>query len=80
MGLHPDYRSQGIGRRLLNAVIDSCWAYGYTRIELEVFSDNIIAAHMYRQAGFHLEGLKKFAYFLDGKYRDLIMMALLRQE
>lgn len=40
IGVHPDYRSQGIGERLLVACIAKARTQGITRIELETRIDN----------------------------------------
>jgi ribosomal protein S18 acetylase RimI-like enzyme len=77
MGLLPDYRRQGIGRRLALAAISAARAAGIERIELEVFATNIGAIRLYEELGFLREGVKHQARKLDGGYDDNILMALL---
>lgn len=80
MGIHPDYRSQGLGRRLLAACIDKAWARGLTRIELEARADNERAIALYERFGFKHEALKAQAMRFDGVYFDTVLMRLLRSE
>ena len=77
MGVHPDYRGQGLGARLLAACIDKAWAKGLTRIELEARADNHVAIALYRKFGFEHEALKARAMRFDGVYHDAVQMRLL---
>lgn len=79
IGVLPDYRGQGIGRRLISATIEDSFARGMTRIELEVFASNERSIQLYRKCGFVEEGRKRKARFIDGAYDDFIVMALLRE-
>jgi ribosomal protein S18 acetylase RimI-like enzyme len=78
MGLLPDYRGKGLGRRLLDECLDLA-ASGrvLTRIELEVRVDNERAARAYRAAGFQIEGRKLRRMQVDGQYFDTFVMAKL---
>ncbi|MDR1859363.1 MAG: GNAT family N-acetyltransferase [Bacteroidales bacterium] len=48
----PEFRRQGVGRFLLDALSDFCRQNGYCRISLEVRTDNSKAQALYRAAGF----------------------------
>jgi len=76
MGVHPDYRGLGIGERLINRCIQAAREIGLERIELEVFASNLPAIKLYEKIGFSVEGVKKKARKIDGKYDDIIEMAL----
>ena len=78
MGVHPGYRGQGLGTRLLRACIDKAWRKGITRIELEARSDNRRAIALYEKVGFEREALKSRALCFDGVYHDAVQMRLLR--
>lgn len=78
MGVLRDYRHQGIGSELLDAVIAHAWRCGLKRLELEVFSNNSVAIAMYRRRGFALEGTKRAARCIDGRYYDVEVMAHVR--
>ena len=45
VGLLPQWREQGLGRRLIQAAVDAASREGVTRIELEVFASNSRAVH-----------------------------------
>jgi ribosomal protein S18 acetylase RimI-like enzyme len=77
MGLLPPFRGQGIGRRLLQQTVDAARAKGLTRVELTVREDNASAIALYKRMGFVAEGLQRNAFRVDGRYENLIMMALL---
>jgi RimJ/RimL family protein N-acetyltransferase len=77
MGIIAGFRGQGIGRRLLEAVIEHCWRAGLMRIELEVFVDNAPAIALYEKLGFQYEGRLRKARLIDGDYKDVFHMALL---
>jgi ribosomal protein S18 acetylase RimI-like enzyme len=80
MGVHPDYRRQGLGRRLLTACIEQAWARGLTRIELEARADNRAAIALYERLGFRIEAVKSHAMRFDDHYFDAVQMSLLRGE
>lgn len=80
MGVHPAYRGQGLGRRLLEACMAKAWAKGITRIQLEARADNRPAIALYEKLGFRHEALKRQAMRFDGVYHDAVQMALLRDE
>lgn len=76
MGVLPDYRGAGLGRRLLTNTLDAARAIGIERVELEVFASNASAIALYRRMGFTVEGTKRRARKLDGDYDDDVIMAL----
>ena len=77
MGVIPEYRGKGIGRRLIEMTLSAARAKGLTRIDLQVREDNTPAFSLYRRLGFVVEGVKRKAYCVDGSYFNLVSMALL---
>ena len=77
MGLLPDYRQRGLGRRLVAQAVRAARDAGIERVELEVFASNERAIAFYRASGFVTEGIKRRARKLDGLYDDNVFMALL---
>jgi ribosomal protein S18 acetylase RimI-like enzyme len=77
MGVQKDYRRKGIGRKLLLTTINKAKIYGLERIELDVYDSNKPAVNLYKEMGFIIEGIKKKGRKLDGKYDDVLYMALL---
>jgi RimJ/RimL family protein N-acetyltransferase len=49
------------------------------RIWLRVFADNVRAIRAYEKAGLVHEGVQRRACFINGRWRDLVMMAILRE-
>ncbi|MFN8455800.1 MAG: GNAT family N-acetyltransferase [Anaerolineae bacterium] len=80
MSVHDDYQNQGIGSKLMAAVIDLAenWL-NLTRLELTVYIDNPRAVHLYEKYGFVVEGtLRKYA-LRAGEYVDAYTMARIRE-
>jgi len=77
MGLLPDWRGQGIGRRLIDAAVAAAWRRGFKRIELTVYASNAAALRLYGSVGFVEEGRLRAAAYIDDAFVDVIPMALL---
>ena len=76
MGVRLEWRRQGIGRRMLGGCLSLARNAGIEKVELEVFSDNIAAVRLYDSFGFRQEGLKVRGRKLEGRYQDLVLMAV----
>jgi ribosomal protein S18 acetylase RimI-like enzyme len=50
--VHPDFRGQGIGRRLMAAVEEHARTLGCCKVTLEVRADNLTAQRLYETCGF----------------------------
>jgi len=76
MMVHDGYHNQGIGSRLLEAVIDLAenWL-NLKRLELTVNTDNSSAIHLYEKFGFVIEGTLRKNAFRAGAYIDGYAMA-----
>jgi RimJ/RimL family protein N-acetyltransferase len=69
---------KGYGSEASKAVIDfSIEVVKLHRITLEVVDFNTRAQRIYAKLGFHQEGLLRDAWFWDGEWSDVILMALL---
>ena len=80
IGMLPEVRGRGLGRRLMQAALTAARERGMERIELEVFASNTRAIALYERLGFVREGLKRRVRKLDGRYDDDVLMALLFDE
>ena len=80
MGLLLKYRGQGWGKRLLAQTLEEAFLKNIERIELEVFSSNQGAVGLYRSAGFREEGKKRNGRKIDGRFDDILLFGLLREE
>ena len=50
------------------------------RVYLHVLSDNHQAIRVYEEVGFKLEGTLKQHCFIGGRYKDLLIMSILKGE
>jgi len=76
MAVAKPYRGQGIGRRLMEAVIEKARQNGIEKIELSVYASNLGAVALYVSAGFATEGKKLRGRLVDGSYDDVVLMGL----
>src|ERR1700692_2527423 len=74
MYVRPDGRGTGIGRRLVEAVLDLA-RQRVELIQLAVVQDNEQARRLYASLGFLEYGLEKNALKRDGRYYDDVLMA-----
>jgi RimJ/RimL family protein N-acetyltransferase len=75
------YWSQGLGTEVVRLLL----AHGFetlnlNRISLRVFEDNPRAIRAYEKAGFHLDGRLRQAEYHHGRYHDVLVMSVLREE
>jgi putative acetyltransferase len=79
MSVHDDYQHQGIGTALMRAMVDLAdnWL-GLRRIELEVWTDNAPAIHLYDKFGFVVEGTARQFARRAGSFVDAYYMARMR--
>lgn len=61
MDVHPDYRSQGIGSKLLDEMLIVAKAEGLKRLEITSYEPNMRARKLFQQFGFKTEGKHQWA-------------------
>lgn len=78
MAVHDKFQGQGIGKMLLLTIIDLAdnWL-NLVRLELDVYTDNEPAIHVYKHFDFEIEGRKRLDAFRGGRYIDSYIMARL---
>src|SRR6476646_6687875 len=76
LSVHDEFQRRGAGTALLRAALDIAdnWI-GYTRLELTVYTDNVAAVALYRNAGFEIEGTARRYALRNGEFVDAHMMA-----
>lgn len=52
LAIHPDYMHQGMGKRLMEAVLSYAEEMGIKAVRLDVVCDNIPAIRLYEKCGF----------------------------
>lgn len=77
IAIHPNYRKQGIGSKLLSEFLEYCKNQGCASFTLEVRSGNKAAKALYEKHNFKQEGIRK-GYYEDNK-EDAIIMWLREQ-
>lgn len=77
----PDARGAGVGREMCRLALEYGFAHlNLNRIFCEVFADNAPAIALYRRLGFREEGRLRSHVFAEGRYRDVLVFGLLREE
>jgi len=72
IAVHPDYRRQGVGNLIVNALLLNAIRMGITDLTLEVRRSNLGAIGLYEANGFRVEGTRK-GYYQDTGEDALIM-------
>jgi ribosomal-protein-alanine N-acetyltransferase len=71
-GVHPAWRRQGVGRRMLLALVDLALELKAARMTLEVRAGNAAAQALYGEVGFEISG-RRVAYYTDDGEDALVM-------
>jgi [ribosomal protein S18]-alanine N-acetyltransferase len=74
IAIHPDFRKQGIGEKLLLFTLQSAKDEGALSSFLEVRESNLAALGLYRKFGFVEDG-RRIGYYKDNN-EDAILMSL----
>ena len=79
MAVHDDFQNRGVGSAMMSAMVDLAdnWL-GLRRIELQVWTDNAPAVHLYEKFGFVIEGTGRQYARRAGELVDAYFMARLR--
>lgn len=75
IGIDKDYRGQGIGTLLFEALEKWAKKNKLHRLELTVVTSNERAVSLYKNQGFELEGTKKDALYIENEFYDEYYMA-----
>lgn len=75
LGVRPDRRREGIGRRLIACAMRCCERrWGSQRIGLNCLPTNTAAIRLYEAMGFHKVRTIKDYYWFGGAYHDALVM------
>ncbi len=69
-------RGRGIGRALLEAVIESARNGGLWTLQAGIFPDNLASLELHRRLGFREVGVRERIGQLDGVWRDVVLLEL----
>ena len=71
-------RGKGFGTEAVRLALDYGWSVlNLHRVGLQVLAHNQRAIASYKRAGFAVEGCLREAAFIDGQWRDLVLMGAL---
>jgi RimJ/RimL family protein N-acetyltransferase len=72
---------QGYGTEVMQLLLKHAFeTLNLNRLSLDVYETNPGAIRAYEKAGFVQEGRKRQGMYLDGKYVDILIMSVLRDE
>lgn len=74
IAVHPDYRQQGIAKKLLAVAIENAIQRGMVQATLEVRASNLAAQSLYKRFGFNIVG-QRHHYYQDNGEDAIIMTA-----
>jgi RimJ/RimL family protein N-acetyltransferase len=78
---NEEKRGRGYGAEALKLLIDYAFGIlGLERLELDVYADNKRAIRCYEKAGFVHEGTRRRAAMVNGRYADVHMMSVIRED
>ncbi len=72
---------KGYAKEASIAIIDYCFEkYNLRKINLGVVAENLPAVHLYKSLGFEIEGIYKNHGIYNGKYMDILRMAVFNEK
>jgi ribosomal-protein-alanine N-acetyltransferase len=78
---HPDHRGKGYTTEAVRLLIDYLFrAKNISRVQAECSPENKASVRVLEKAGFILEGLRRQAVFIQGKYLDSAMYSIIKDE
>jgi L-amino acid N-acyltransferase YncA len=72
--LDRDARGRGVGRRLLEELVQAAEAAGYWKLQGRLFTSNAASAALARRCGFREVGVYERHGRLDGEWKDLLIV------
>ena len=74
ISVRKEYWNQGIGTEMLKRIIEQAKKMKISVIELEVISDNVRGIHLYHKMGFVDIGIYKKFFYVNGMFKDAVVM------
>ena len=68
----PTARGQGVGGRLLEALVARAEARGIWTLESGIFPENVASLALHRRCGFRVLGVRERIGRRDGRWRDVV--------
>jgi L-amino acid N-acyltransferase YncA len=70
----PTARGEGVGRALLDRLVQSTEAAGIWTIQSGIFPENLASIALHDRAGFRIVGTRERLGRQDGRWRDVVFM------
>jgi len=67
-------RGHGIGRALLERLLESADRAGFWTVQASVFADNVASIEFHKRCGFRVVGTRERIGKLDGVWRDTVLL------
>jgi phosphinothricin acetyltransferase len=67
-------RGQGIGRALLERLLESAERAGFWTVQASIFADNVASIEFHKRCGFRVVGTRERIGQLDGVWRDTVLL------
>jgi phosphinothricin acetyltransferase len=67
-------RGQGVGFRLLSALIEASEQAGLWTIQTGIFPENVVSLHLHERCGFRVLGVREKVGQMDSVWRDVVLM------
>ncbi len=74
------FQNQHLGEKICRHMIITAWNKGFTKIWLNVHSDNLRAFRLYKKLGFEIEGIFLEDEIVGKKKRNIISMAIFKNK
>lgn len=68
------HQGQGIGARLLTALIDASEQAGLWTLQAGIFPENVASIELHKKCGFRVVGLRGKLGQMDGVWRDVVLL------
>ncbi|UQZ90951.1 spermidine N1-acetyltransferase [Deltaproteobacteria bacterium Smac51] len=79
--ISPEYQGRGYAAPAARLAIEYSFAVlNLYKLYLLVAKENERAIHIYKKLGFESEGVLKGEFYINGRYRDVIRMAIFRDD
>ena len=69
-----EYRKQGIGSELMQAIIQESEAAGIWTLQAGVFPENTASIELHKRHGFRILGIRERIGMMDGRWRDIAFL------
>ncbi len=69
-----EVRGRGIGRKLLHALVEASEENSIWTLQAGILAENAVSIRLHQQAGFRIVGTRERIGFLDGRWRDTVLM------